>query len=216
MPQKGLTREIVVEQALLLLDDVGLDGLNLRALAARLEVKAPALYWHFSSKQDLVDEMATALWREVQAATAPQMGVGWPEGMVRFALGLRRILMSHRDGARLFSGTYLTDASILEAQEEPLAALVAEGMSLETAIEISGVLYAYSVGATIEEQSVAQVSQTDDRYSIESRESRIDPLRFPLVTAAGRLMFPDPEARFENSVRRLVAAFAGWDSRPPV
>jgi TetR/AcrR family transcriptional regulator, tetracycline repressor protein len=49
-----------VTAALDALEESGLDGLNMRNLAGRLGVKAPALYWHFASKQDLVDEMASA------------------------------------------------------------------------------------------------------------------------------------------------------------
>jgi TetR/AcrR family tetracycline transcriptional repressor len=211
MPPKGLTREHIVTEALALLDEVGLDGLNMRALATRLEVKAPALYWHFSNKQDLVDEMATALWRQVQSAGEVASGADWHDGMVAFALGLRRTLLAHRDGARLFSGTYLTDVSILEAQEAPLASLVGAGVPLETAVEISSVLYSYTVGATIEEQSVAQTP--DDRYDLEQRELRLDPEKFPLVVAAGRLTFGDPGARFERIIRRLVSSFDGWDAR---
>lgn len=213
MPPKGLTREKIVGTALLLLDEVGLDGLNVRAVAARLEVKAPALYWHFSNKQDLVDEMATAMWREVQARTPASVGGPWPADMLAFALALREVLMSHRDGARLFSGTYLTDVSILEAQEGPLASLVASGVALETAVEISGVLYSYTIGAIIEEQSVAQTSEVDDRYDLAQRERRLDPERFPMMTAAGRIAFGAPAARFERTVRRLIASFADWDAR---
>jgi TetR/AcrR family tetracycline transcriptional repressor len=213
MAQRGLTREIVVPAALALLDEVGLDGLNMRALAARLEVKAPALYWHFSSKQDLVDEMATALWREVQAGADFPADEAWPDRMFRFASSLRSTLLAHRDGARLFSGTYLTDVSILEAQEVPLAALVSGGMSLETAVEISNVLYSFTVGSTIEEQSVSQSFAVDDRYDLANREQRIDPERFPFITAAGRLSFPEPGVRFDRIVRRLIASFADWDRR---
>jgi TetR/AcrR family tetracycline transcriptional repressor len=213
MAQRGLTRENVVPSALALLDEVGLDGLNMRALAARLEVKAPALYWHFSSKQDLVDEMATALWREVQAGADFPADEAWPDRMFRFASSLRATLLAHRDGARLFSGTYLTDVSILEAQEAPLAALVAGGMSLEKAVEISNVLYSFTIGSTIEEQSVSQASSVDDRYDLANREQRIDPERFPLITAAGRLSFLEPGVRFERMVRRLIASFDEWDTR---
>ena len=53
-----LDREHVVRVALRLLDEAGLDGLTLRRLAAELDVKAPALYWHFANKQDLLDHMA--------------------------------------------------------------------------------------------------------------------------------------------------------------
>lgn len=214
MAQKGLSRENIVPTALALLDDVGLDGLNMRALATRLDVKAPALYWHFASKQDLVDEMATSLWREVQERAQFPADEAWPERMLRFAHGLRETLLSHRDGARLFSGTYLTDVSILEAQEKPLAELIASGMSLETAVEISNVLYSFTIGSTIEEQSVVQAYDVDDRYDLANRERRISPDKYPLMTAAGRLTFPDPGARFERMVRRLIASFADWDSRP--
>jgi AcrR family transcriptional regulator len=213
MPPKGLTRESVVATALALLDEVGLDGLNMRALATRFEVKAPALYWHFSNKQDLVDEMATALWREVQSAQDVSPETPWQDGMLAFALALRSVLISHRDGARLFSGTYLTDVTVLEAQEQPLASLINSGISLPTAVEISNVLYSYTIGQTIEEQSIAQVSEFDDRYDLTRREQRLDPERFPMMTAAGRLAFGAPGLRFERIARRLIASFPEWDQR---
>src|SRR5262249_31947220 len=59
-----LERDGVVRVALRLLDEWGLDGLSLRRLAAELGVKAPALYWYFESKQELLDEMADAMLEE--------------------------------------------------------------------------------------------------------------------------------------------------------
>ena len=52
-----------MQAALDLLDEAGMDGLTVRALASRLGVQAPALYWHVPSKQALLDEMATQIWR---------------------------------------------------------------------------------------------------------------------------------------------------------
>ncbi len=208
MVGKGLSRADIVAESLLLLDERGLDGLNMRAVAARLDVKAPAIYWHFAHKQALVDEMATQLWREVVAAT-PRTG-SWQEQMAGFASELRRTLLAHRDGAKLFSGTYLTDVSVLEAQEQPLAAMIKAGVELEVAVDASAVIYAYTVGAAIEEQAVRQTSMADDRYSLERREERLDPERFPVMTAAGRLTMADPGTRFERNVTRLVAGFDHW------
>ena len=45
----------IVQAALDLLDETGMDGLTVRALASRLGVQAPALYWHVPSKQALLD-----------------------------------------------------------------------------------------------------------------------------------------------------------------
>src|SRR5262245_36093000 len=57
----ALDRETVVRTALRVLDEVGLEGLTLRRIAAELDVQAPALYWHFKNKQELLDEMATTM-----------------------------------------------------------------------------------------------------------------------------------------------------------
>ena len=50
--------ERVVDVAIALLDADGLDALTMRKLATRLGVQAGALYWHFASKQALLDAMA--------------------------------------------------------------------------------------------------------------------------------------------------------------
>ena len=59
-----LDRQLIVRQAFAVLNEAGVDGLTLRRLAAQLDVRAPALYWHFKSKQDLLDEMATEVLRQ--------------------------------------------------------------------------------------------------------------------------------------------------------
>ena len=56
---KGLTKASIVAAALHLLDEVGMDGMTVRALAAKLDVKAPALYWHVRDKAEL-DELLDA------------------------------------------------------------------------------------------------------------------------------------------------------------
>ena len=47
---KGINKERIVAAALELLNDKGMDALTVRALAARLDVQAPALYWHVRNK----------------------------------------------------------------------------------------------------------------------------------------------------------------------
>lgn len=60
-----IDRKQVVDTALRLLNEVGLDGLTLRGIAKELNVQAPALYWHFKNKQELLDEMATEMVRRM-------------------------------------------------------------------------------------------------------------------------------------------------------
>ena len=72
----SLSRDAVVAAALPLLDEVGIDGLSMRALADRLGVKAASLYWHLRDKQQLLEMLAEAVLDavEVPVSTAPWRG----------------------------------------------------------------------------------------------------------------------------------------------
>ena len=53
--QQGLTRERLVSAALELIGEEGIEGLSMRALADRLEVKAASLYWHVRDRRELLE-----------------------------------------------------------------------------------------------------------------------------------------------------------------
>jgi AcrR family transcriptional regulator len=210
-------REKVVRTALGLLNEVGLDGLTLRRLAQELGVRAPTLYWHIKNKQELLDEMATTILRDhvpdedAVPASEPVSESGpepdpqrWQDWMVEVAQGMRRMLLSYRDGAKVFSGTYITDDAVLASMEVPLRRLTGAGFSLADAVSAWSTLYSYVVGFTIEEQAVHPGGRTDPRYQPETRGRRIDAERFPLTHQAGAVQFGDFDKRFDQGVRIIV------------
>ena len=200
---KGLTRADIVQAALDLLDEKGIDAVTVRAVATRLGVKAPALYWHVENKQALLDEMGTEIQRRVIAELRAQpMGV-WPESVATYARVLRREYLAHRDGARTFSGTRLTDPEVLRAQEPWLEQLVASGVDLERAVSAVEFVTAFVVGFVIEEQERAQSGEP--RYSLSDRTEMLGD-DVPLVVEAGRVLFGDREQRFERNLDGIVDA----------
>jgi AcrR family transcriptional regulator len=209
---RGLTKADVVQAGLDVLDELGLDDLTVRSVATRLGVRPPALYWHVRGKQDLFDEMATEVWRRVEAELAElPADVPWQEAMTQFALITRRALLAHRDGAKVFSGTYLADAGILERQEAGLRRMVGEGFALADVIRGWRLLYSFTIGFCIEEQAVAQSS--DERYSLAHRSARIDSTAHPLVVESGPLLFSEPEGRFAELVAIIIDAVARLQGR---
>jgi TetR/AcrR family transcriptional regulator, tetracycline repressor protein len=203
---RGLTKADIVRAALDVLDESGLDGLTVRAVAGRLGVQAPALYWHVRDKQELLDEMATEIWRRVVAEVADlPPDWTWDRWMSAFAGITRRALLAYRDGAKVFSGTYLTDAGVLEAQESGLARMIAEGFTVADVIRSYSLLYNFTVGFCIEEQAVAQaVAAGDARYSLAHRAQRLDSRTYPLVVESGPQIFGDPDARFADLVALII------------
>ena len=101
-PRRTLTRDDLVRAALGLLDDVGFDGLTMRNLAERLGVQAASLYNHIRDKQDVLTLVADAISGEVQRPTA---GRPWREVLEDVANDYRRVLLAHRDAARILTVT---------------------------------------------------------------------------------------------------------------
>jgi AcrR family transcriptional regulator len=65
MPRAGLTPDAVVDIALALVDEKGLEALSLAAVADRAGVATPSLYKHVGSLADLRDLMAGRIIRQV-------------------------------------------------------------------------------------------------------------------------------------------------------
>ena len=203
---KGLTRAAIVNAALRLLDKVGMEGMTVRALAAELGVQAPALYWHVRDKAELLDEMATQLWREIvdELAGAPA-DAAWDVGLRRFAEVLRAALLRHRDGAKAFSGTYLTDADVLASQEEGMRSWAAQGFTVADTVRAFTLTSSFVVGFCIEEQAVLQADGRQ-QYDPKARAERVGAAEHPLVAEAGESLFGDRDAQFASLVDVIVEA----------
>ncbi|GAA2924817.1 TetR family transcriptional regulator BioQ [Microbacterium luteolum] len=111
-------RESVARTALALLDEVGLADLSMRRIAGRLDVQPSALYWHFSSKQELLADLADRI-------TAIIHGTG--AGVLTTARSIRDALFAHRDGAELVLSTYALRLGASPAQSALARALENEG-----------------------------------------------------------------------------------------
>jgi TetR/AcrR family tetracycline transcriptional repressor len=204
---KGITREKVVEAALELLDDKGIDGVTVRALAERLDVRAPALYWHLRNKQELLDEMSTTVLRRI-ADALPAPGSDWREDLAACARVLRAEYLRHRDGARVFSGARVSDLQVVVRIKEPrFRSWTEAGLTLQEADDAIDVVFAFVVGFVIEEQERLQSADADStRYSLAERDAGLGE-HAPLVKASGHLR-DDGDQRFERHLGIVLDGLA--------
>jgi TetR/AcrR family transcriptional regulator, tetracycline repressor protein len=206
----GLTKTVIVQAALDVLDEAGMEGLTVRALASRLGVQAPALYWHVRGKQALLDEMATLIWRQVGDVMAALPGdLPWRELMATYAVTVRKGLLGHRDGAKAFSGTTLTDPDVVRRQEVTFERLTRQGFALREATLALVLLHDFTIGFCVEEQAAVQaIASGDERYSLERRAEMIGPQAAPLAVAAGEVIFGDPDTRFTELLDLLLGTIS--------
>lgn len=90
---ESLTRQRVLEAALRLLDQEGLEGFSMRKLGAALGVEAMSLYNHVESKRALFDGVIELLIS--QAPLPPRPDATPCEELWAFAHGLRDVLRAH-------------------------------------------------------------------------------------------------------------------------
>lgn len=199
-----LDRARVADTALRLLNEVGLEGLTLRAIARELDVKAPALYWHFKDKQALLDEMATEMYRRMAARTPLDPGDTWQERLRKSARGLRTALLGYRDGARVFSGSRFTGIEHAGPMEETLRLLTAAGFTLAQAVRAASTTHLYTLGFVTEEQGV-EPRPGDRREGYDVAERARAMADFPLSARAGAELFQNYDEQFEEGLALLLA-----------
>lgn len=147
----ALDRAAIVAAALKLLDEVGLDQLSTRRLAADLGVKGPSLYWHFKSMAELRDLMGDKLLTD--ALPAPDDFDDWRAWLAEGARAYRRAALSHRDAARILAGARPTEARRANRFAPNIARLQREGFSESDARACFMVLARFALGWALAEQA---------------------------------------------------------------
>lgn len=206
-----MDRAQIAREGLDLLNEVGLDGLTVRRLATRLNVKSPALYWHFRSKQELLDEMAQVL-QATQDLGPPRLDETWRAWLTRRAQERRRVLLSRRDGARLIAGTR-PGGTVLRSFEQELQALVGFGFTPMQAVRAVTSLGHYVSGFVLEEQAERQRgSVTDDTPVDDLSEGQQNQLLRGLPTLAAAIAADGSpgggDAAFDEGLSMLIAGMA--------
>jgi TetR/AcrR family tetracycline transcriptional repressor len=201
-----VNREIVTRGALALLNEVGLEELSLRRLGATLKVRAGAMYWHFKDKQELLDEMASMLLADAAPGLVPsRKQADWKAWVSTFGEGLRVALLRYRDGARMISGTKLTNTVYMRTSEAIGAELIRAGFTLRQGVVLLSTVYNYTLSFVTEEQAVfPRPGERSERYELETRSANLSSESLPLMRQAGPILFDRFERRYKEGLALIV------------
>jgi TetR/AcrR family tetracycline transcriptional repressor len=194
----AVSRDEVVATAIRLLEEVGLQGLTLRRLAAELGISAPTLYWHVRDKRDLLDQMAEAMAVEGRERSPLRSDMDWLDKMAAIMRRRYHALISHRDGALVVAGNRPTKARIPRI-EQFLRVWTQQGFPPAEALSSILALGNYVLGSALEYQAEADRARSDT-----PAESPLPADEYPLLAAvAGRR--GDRHADFEQGLALMIA-----------
>jgi TetR/AcrR family tetracycline transcriptional repressor len=192
----ALDRQAVIDEALRLVDDDGLDALSLRTLAARLGVQAPTLYWHIGNKAELLDALADAIMDSaIRSVRTPGPDDNPGEWLLAALIELRGALLRHRDGARIVSGAR-SSLRRADFSELAMSALVDSGIEAQQARLLVLAGERFTVGYVLEEQPHAdEPRQTPD----------VDELRRRLPVSTGAIVEYFSSGRSSDDLYKDIA-----------
>ena len=194
-----LTRELVVDAALRLVEEQGVAALSMRRLAAELGVAATAIYWHVGNRHALLDELVDRIVSDIGAVrpsgSTPQSRVA------SIARSLRRKLLARPDLVGLAHERGRTSAMFHPAEAALARELTAAGRRGEEAALAVKAIEFLVIGSVILQRAVARGPAQSPDDALWRDERGLDPSLVAALAAS-----PDHDEVFEVGLRSLVAS----------
>ncbi len=214
MPRDTLTREQIVRAAVDLLDDEGLEGLNLRGLGRRLGSAATAVYWHVGSKGNLIALAGDQVWNELPLPDLTT--TDWRTAATQMATDLRAMLTRHPWLVQAFGSYVVVGPGKARHDDHSLAIYEAAGFKGAQADQAMTTVFTFVLGNALGPAATASLRRRLGRDGGNPEELLRDHLatareiatRFPRLRA--RLDTPaadygaTPEHSFEFGLHAIL------------
>jgi AcrR family transcriptional regulator len=183
----------VVDAAVALADEDGLDAVTIRGVAARLGLAPMTLYGHVAGADELVDLVVGATIASAIAGQPALDGDG-RGALLGFAHGLRGLLLEHPAVLDAYRRRPVQDPTGVAVTAGVVSALVADGLDEDVAISVYATVYAFVIGFVSLETRPVDI----DRSVLEGHPT--------LARLSGRLEELFDGAAFDRGLDALVEA----------
>ncbi len=184
----------VLQAAIALADEAGLEAFSMRALAQELGVVPMALYKHVANKEELLDGMVDIVFSEIEL---PSGDLDWRSAMRRRAISTRKALKRHSWAIGMMESRHPGPAN-LRNHDAVMGCLREAGFSFKLAIHAYSLQDAYIYGFALQERDTGFETPGSAGEAAQRRAQTIGALEnYPyLVEIAAKL----PESGYDNAV----------------
>ena len=173
-----LTPSRVIEAAVALADEVGVDALTIRKLAVRLDVKPMTIYHHVANKEAIIDGMVEYVFGEI---ALPPPELDWKPAMRVRAESARDVLRRHPWATPLLDSRTSPGPATLRHHDAVLGCLRSHGFSIGAAAAAIALLDAFIYGFAIQEASLPATRGEEIRDLVESIGRVLPPGEYPYL-----------------------------------
>ena len=134
MAPSQTNKQAIIDAALTILAERGLDAVSFRNIARAVGVKAPSLYWHVSDKRELLGHLTERLFRENVLAVLPPART-WQDWLRNLGITIYRSQQQVRDVQRIVVEGRMDRAVLGEFSTILCEELVTRGLPAEYAFD---------------------------------------------------------------------------------
>lgn len=154
----SLTTEAIIQTAIELIGERGLEGFSMPKLAAELDVRTPSLYHYFANRDALLEAVARAVATPETPPTIPT-DAHWIDYLIGQSVALRRAIVAHPQCGPLLI-RFMPRDNMFGEYEQVCRFLAASGVPASIHVHIVDGLTALTMGAAILVENAADYSES--------------------------------------------------------
>lgn len=143
-----LTRERVLEAAIELADQIGIEAFTMRKLAAALDVGPMTIYHHVPSKEEILDGMVDLVFSEI---ALPPEDTDWRSAIRDRCVSAREVLNRHPWAPPLMESRTSPGPATLRHHDAVVGCFRRGGLSIEMTAHAYAIIDSYIYGFALEE-----------------------------------------------------------------
>ncbi|MCA2013791.1 TetR/AcrR family transcriptional regulator C-terminal domain-containing protein [Cereibacter sphaeroides] len=202
-----LSKAQIVETALRLIDQDGLQSFSIRSVAKALGCYPTAIYWYTPSRHFLIAEIVTVVLRNV----VPTSDLVWQDWLRTLFTRYREAIARHPNAAPLIGVNLVSNASVdVDLVEGILSKLHEAGFRDEALVDAYNAVIGGMVGFTTQEFAMVPPDAADLEGYLTGFPAGIDAARHPMLAQmAGPMMGRAFILRWQNGATQpMDGAFA--------
>ena len=219
-PGRPLSRSLIVDEAIAMIDAEGLERLTMRSLGQRLGVDPMAVYRYVNGREDLLEGVVEHLVEQIQVDPSGSLGPadGWQGLLQWLAHSVRTIALEHPRIFPLVATRHPAAPWLrpplrsLRVVEEFLTGLTDRGFTDAQAVQTYRAFTSFLLGHLLLEVSAAGAATApveepldEGDATLETRDEQLNPAMYPSIARTSALLSEDhTQQDFEIALEALL------------
>jgi AcrR family transcriptional regulator len=200
-----LSRRSILDAAMTLIRDRGVDAVALRHVAEAVETGPASLYAYFGSRDVLLQHVLDAAYGEVKLVDADNRD--WQRALADTIVNTIETLEAYPGLGTVALGTIPTLPGALRLAEHELGLMETGGIDAERAALAVDLIAQFAAATAVERTARRDGTRGDsERRRVRAAYEEADPTQFPRISRlATALTGPDERSRRDFSIRVIIA-----------